>query len=205
MKQPVFLLFIGILLLGLMAAGCGGKPITPAPQAVTELTVSAAVSLKDALAEIRTHYEKKNPGVKLIYNLGASGTLQKQIEQGAPADLFISAAPKQMNELEQKNLLNNQTGQSGGRISQFPVQPCGCRISHWKCVSISSGGSWCCLVRRAAARPLPCAALPDCCGLTPGGSPAATKYFSMRDASSTYRPVTGTSGICSRTMHCFRT
>jgi molybdate transport system substrate-binding protein len=109
MKQPVFVLFIGILLFGLMVAGCGGKPIATAPQAVTELTVSAAVSLKDALAEIRTHYEKKNPGIKLIYNLGASGTLQKQIEQGAPADLFISAAPKQMNELEQKNLLNKAT------------------------------------------------------------------------------------------------
>jgi len=109
MNRMVFKLLIGTLLISLAAAGCGGgSPSTPPVSAAppTELTISAAVSLKDALAEIKTRYEQKNPRIKLVYNLGASGTLQKQIEQGAPADLFISAAPKQMNELEAKNLLN---------------------------------------------------------------------------------------------------
>ncbi len=91
--------------------GCGGeKQAPPAAQAQpVEINVSAAVSLKDALAEIQKNYQAKNPNVKLAYNLGASGALQKQIEQGAPADIFISAAPKQMNELEEKNLVNKAT------------------------------------------------------------------------------------------------
>jgi molybdate transport system substrate-binding protein len=96
----------------LALAGCGAeKQAPPAAQQAqpVEINISAAVSLKDALAEIQKNYQAKNPNVKLVYNLGASGSLQKQIEQGAPADIFISAAPKQMNELEGKNLMNKAT------------------------------------------------------------------------------------------------
>lgn len=92
--------------------GCSSSNQNPpaAQQAQpVEINVSAAVSLKDALAEIQKNYQAKNPNVKLVYNLGASGSLQKQIEQGAPADIFISAAPKQMDELEAKNLTNKAT------------------------------------------------------------------------------------------------
>ncbi|GMB01620.1 molybdate ABC transporter substrate-binding protein [Pelosinus sp. IPA-1] len=104
-------LMAALLIVAAMTTGCGGEksaaPATP-PQKV-ELNVSAAVSLKDALAEIQKNYEAKNSNIKLVYNLGASGALQKQIEQGAPADIFISAAPKQMNDLEEKNLVNKAT------------------------------------------------------------------------------------------------
>lgn len=79
------------------------------PKEVVELNISAAVSLKDALNEIGKKYQDSHPDVKLVYNLGASGSLQKQIEQGAPADIFISAAPKQMNDLEAQNLINKNT------------------------------------------------------------------------------------------------
>ena len=96
-------LFLGVMAISLLVAGCGGA------SQPTELNISAAVSMKDALAEIQTNYQKKAPHVKLVYNLGASGSLQKQIEQGAPADIFISAAPKQMNELEAKNLVIKAT------------------------------------------------------------------------------------------------
>lgn len=100
-----------ILVTVLAISGCGGakEPTPAAKQQPIELTVSAAVSLKDALNEIQKNYQAKNPNVKLLYNLGASGSLQKQIEQGAPADIFISAAPKQMNELAEKNLVNKAT------------------------------------------------------------------------------------------------
>ncbi|HMM22735.1 MAG TPA: molybdate ABC transporter substrate-binding protein [Selenomonadales bacterium] len=101
-----------LLLTALPALGCGsGAKQTPAqaPAQPVELNISAAVSLKDVLAEVQKSYEAKNPHVKLVYNLGASGTLQKQIEQGAPADIFISAAPAQMNELEAKNLIVKTT------------------------------------------------------------------------------------------------
>ena len=98
---------VGLLLGLLLLAGCGGEQ--PKGAAPVELNVSAAVSMKDALEEIQQQYQKKNPNVKLVFNLGASGSLQKQIEQGAPADLFISAAPKQMDDLQAKGLLQQQT------------------------------------------------------------------------------------------------
>lgn len=102
----------GVLLTAVLAVtGCGGGQ-APAPstrQTPVELNISAAVSLKDALTEIQKNYQTKNPQVKLLYNLGASGSLQKQIEQGAPADIFISAAPKQMNELQEKKLIDAAT------------------------------------------------------------------------------------------------
>lgn len=104
-------LMTAMLIVAAITTGCGGeKPAAPAtPPQKVELNVSAAVSLKDALAEIQKNYEAKNSNIKLVYNLGASGALQKQIEQGAPADIFISAAPKQMNDLEEKNLVNKAT------------------------------------------------------------------------------------------------
>ncbi|AIF53384.1 molybdate ABC transporter substrate-binding protein [Pelosinus sp. UFO1] len=104
-------LMAALLIVAAITTGCSGeKPAAPAtPPEKVELNVSAAVSLKDALAEIQKNYEAKNSNIKLVYNLGASGALQKQIEQGAPADIFISAAPKQMNDLEEKNLVNKAT------------------------------------------------------------------------------------------------
>ena len=114
MKNLSRVLLLGAVTISLLVAGCGGASQPPAPKAAdapkpVELNISAAVSMKDALAEIQTNYQKKAPHVKLVYNLGASGSLQKQIEQGAPADIFISAAPKQMNELEAKNLVIKAT------------------------------------------------------------------------------------------------
>ncbi len=77
--------------------------------AKVELYVSAAASLKDAMLELEKPYEAKHPGVQLIFNFNSSGALQTQIEQGAPADLFYSAALKQMDNLDQKNLLKKGT------------------------------------------------------------------------------------------------
>ena len=57
-----------------------------------ELTISAAASLKDAMEVIQRTYEEEHPEVKLKFNFGGSGSLQQQISQGAPVDLFFSAA-----------------------------------------------------------------------------------------------------------------
>lgn len=110
-RYSVWVLMIGFMVLTFFTAGCATSKQEPPGQTAqaVELNVSAAVSLKDALLEIQTKYQAKAPNVHLLYNLGASGSLQKQIEQGAPADIFISAAPKQMNELESKNLVNKAT------------------------------------------------------------------------------------------------
>jgi molybdate transport system substrate-binding protein len=85
------------------AGGFAGSP--PQQSGKTDLTVSAAISLKDALDEAKQTYIASNPNVTIEANYGASGTLQIQIEQGAPVDLFLSAAPKQMDALETKALL----------------------------------------------------------------------------------------------------
>lgn len=70
-----------------------------------ELTVSAAASLADALEEIKGLYQQEAENVKITYNFASSGTLQQQIEQGAPVDIFFSAATRQMDALEEKGLL----------------------------------------------------------------------------------------------------
>ncbi|MFZ0446728.1 MAG: molybdate ABC transporter substrate-binding protein [Bacillus sp. (in: firmicutes)] len=57
-----------------------------------ELTISAAASLKDAMEVIQSTYQEEHPEVTLKFNLGGSGSLQQQISQGAPVDLFFSAA-----------------------------------------------------------------------------------------------------------------
>ena len=73
--------------------------------AATPLTVSAAASLKDALTEIQKLYAKAQPDVTVVGNFAGSGALQQQIENGAPVDVFLSAAPKQMDALDKRGLL----------------------------------------------------------------------------------------------------
>jgi molybdate transport system substrate-binding protein len=73
--------------------------------AAQELTLSVAISMKEAVEELGRRFTQSRPGVVLRYNFGASGELQKQIEAGAPVDLFVSAAQRQMDELEMKGLI----------------------------------------------------------------------------------------------------
>ena len=74
-----------------------------------ELNISAAASLKEAMADLEAAYTSKNPEVSFVINYGSSGSLQQQIEQGAPCDLFISAGEKQMTALEEEGLLLDGT------------------------------------------------------------------------------------------------
>lgn len=98
------------------ASGEGTSPATSESQEKVELTISAAASLTDAMTEIKTSYEQAHPNISLNFNFGASGALQQQIEQGAPADIFVSASAKNIKALvdehliastDQKNLLQN--------------------------------------------------------------------------------------------------
>ena len=66
----------------------------------TELIVFAAASMTETLNQIKELYEAENPDVTLVYNFDSSGTLKTQIQEGADCDVFISAAPKQMNQLD---------------------------------------------------------------------------------------------------------
>ena len=63
------------------------------------------------------------PGVTLRYNFGASGDLQKQIEAGAPIDVFLSAAQRQMDELERQNLIVSGTRRAFARNVLTGIKP----------------------------------------------------------------------------------
>ncbi|WP_121443792.1 molybdate ABC transporter substrate-binding protein [Brockia lithotrophica] len=98
-------------LLALSLGGCGGKAAQEAPpsqeaKAPTTLTVSAAISLKDALTELKGVYEKDHPNVKIDYNFGASGNLKEQILSGASVDVFLSVGKKEIDELKDKNYVD---------------------------------------------------------------------------------------------------
>ena len=73
--------------------------------APVELMIAAAASLTDVTAEIQEAYKAVAPNVTLKFTYGASGALQTQIEEGAPVDIFMSAAQKQMDALEEGALL----------------------------------------------------------------------------------------------------
>lgn len=69
------------------------------------LLIAAAASLQNALEDIDPLFESAYPRIKVNYNFAASGPLQQQIEQGAPVDVFISAASRQMDNLQEKKLI----------------------------------------------------------------------------------------------------
>jgi len=92
---------IGLLIIAFSFNGC----LKPA----ATINVSAATSLTDAVGEINALYKKENPNVNVIANFAAPGTIQQQIENGAPADVFISASPTQMDALQKKHLIIENT------------------------------------------------------------------------------------------------
>lgn len=100
-KRLKFLSFLGCV--SLLLTGCSSS--TASENGTIELNISAAASLKEAMADLETAYASKNPEVSFVINYGSSGSLQQQIEQGAPCDLFISAGEKQMTALEEEGLL----------------------------------------------------------------------------------------------------
>jgi molybdate transport system substrate-binding protein len=74
-------------------AGCGAASASAAPTSVTpaELTIFAAASLRDAIDEAAEAYEAAHPGTTVIVSADSSAALATQIEQGAPADVLLSA------------------------------------------------------------------------------------------------------------------
>ena len=75
----------------------------------SELLVSGAISLRESLQEIGALFERRHSDVKVMFNFGASGVLQQQIERGAPVDVFVSAEAKQMDDLQAKGLILDDT------------------------------------------------------------------------------------------------
>ena len=124
--QKVISVFLAGVLSATMLSACGTKApsskavdtteaeVTTTTAATTvsapvELTISAAASLTDVMNDISTKYKGVAPNVTITYNFGASGALQTQIEEGAPADIFMSAAKKQMDALSTGGLIAEDT------------------------------------------------------------------------------------------------
>ncbi|WP_217587631.1 molybdate ABC transporter substrate-binding protein [Lentibacillus saliphilus] len=115
-KQLYGLMVLVLTMVMLTVSGCsnendhendqtenGASKDTPA-----ELTISVAASLADVMEDIKTDYEETH-NVTLTFNLAGSGTLAQQIQQGAPADAFISANQNWMDTLEEEGLLVDDT------------------------------------------------------------------------------------------------
>lgn len=102
--------FLGLGLVSLMTA-CSAPGFSQSGETSVTLTISAAASLQDAMREVAQIYRDQSPTVRVDYNFASSGALQRQIEQGAPVDVYISAAPQQMDDLETQELLETQTRQ----------------------------------------------------------------------------------------------
>ena len=98
MRPPYLLILLNFACL---LIGCSGE----------ELVIFGAMSLTDALTEISQRFGGER-NVKVYCNFAGSSTLQRQIEKGAPADVFISASPKQIDALQQKGLLYEDSRQA---------------------------------------------------------------------------------------------
>ena len=129
LRRSLWTLVFGILAMGapfqgIYSSNTKSSPVV-SPTPPDDVTVSAAISLKDALDEISHLYSSEHPGADVHFNLGGSGTLQRQIEQGAPVDIFISASPKEMDSLQSQGLLLPDTRKKLARNSVVLIIPAG--------------------------------------------------------------------------------
>ncbi|WP_028256987.1 molybdate ABC transporter substrate-binding protein [Veillonella montpellierensis] len=113
MKKRIVGIIVGLFVCGLLV-GCGNTNPTMGDSknqtfANQTLTISGAASLKGALTEIADEYKKEKnlSDNQIVINFAGSGTLRQQIEQGAPASIFISADEKNMKMLEEKQLVSD--------------------------------------------------------------------------------------------------
>ena len=108
------------LSLALALTACGGNSDTTSGDTAddtaetsaepVELYVFAAASLEESLNQVIAAYKAVAPEVTVVATYDSSGTLKAQIQEGADCDVFISAAPKQMNQLDAEGGAENTEG-----------------------------------------------------------------------------------------------
>jgi molybdate transport system substrate-binding protein len=110
--------FAGILWIALLATACSTAPATsPSSSPVgKDLTIYGAASLKGSLEAVRTAYEAAVPGTTITIATDASSTLRTQIEQGAPADVFLSADQTNPTKLVDAGLTDGPAGDFAGNL-----------------------------------------------------------------------------------------
>lgn len=111
MRRITAVIIVCTMMIGLLTACGNPKPVEPPTETSqkTELVVFAAASMTETLEEIAKTYETEHSNIKLTFNFDSSGTLKTQIEEGAPCDLFISAAAKQMDGLNDGGYIDAAT------------------------------------------------------------------------------------------------
>ncbi len=118
MNHRRILIFLLIMILSTTVLfGCKSEDVSTedddipdeTPKKTVELLVSAAASLTDVMEELAEEYKAVEPEIDLTFTFGSSGALQAQIEEGAPVDVFMSAAQKQMDSLKTDGLMLDDT------------------------------------------------------------------------------------------------
>jgi molybdate transport system substrate-binding protein len=93
-----------------------------------ELTLSVAISTKEAMEAVGRIFTRDHPGTTPRFNFGSSGALEKQIEAGAPVDLFVSAGERQMDALERLGLIRAETRRVFARNVLTVIKPADSRL-----------------------------------------------------------------------------
>lgn len=107
MKKMFALVLALAMALGLTA--CTSTTGGETGEETVDVVVFAAASMEASLTEIAEQYKTVTPNVNLVFTFDSSGTLKTQIEEGAVCDLFISAAQKQMNQLDSADTTGTNT------------------------------------------------------------------------------------------------
>ncbi|WP_179884776.1 molybdate ABC transporter substrate-binding protein [Bacillus sp. AFS015802] len=94
-----------VIFIILLVTGCA-----PKDRDKVTLTISAAASLKDSMMEVKKEFEKQHPAIHIVFNFGGTGALRKQVEQGAPSDVFLSASKKDYERLVDRGLIDSSLG-----------------------------------------------------------------------------------------------
>jgi molybdate transport system substrate-binding protein len=105
-SKLVVLACVSVAALALVSCGGGGGGGSEGGQRGGTLTILAASSLTDAFGELGNTFEEQNQGVQVKQTFGASSDLLAQIEQGAPADVFASAAEEEMDTADKDGLVS---------------------------------------------------------------------------------------------------
>ncbi|MGJ8730635.1 molybdate ABC transporter substrate-binding protein [Listeria aquatica] len=107
MKLKNLGVFLAIFLLVILAA-CGNEASPSKKETKTDLHISAAASLKDAIDMIKPLYEKAHPGTKLTFDFAGSGQIRERVESGAPIDGVLFASESDMDKLIQAKKATNK-------------------------------------------------------------------------------------------------
>ena len=103
--------------------------LTAAPVHALEVRISAAASLTDVIKELAANFRRQHPDIDVLANFASSGALARQIEAGAPADIYVSANPKWMDYLRQQGVIAEDSQRALVRNSLVFIGPPGSGIA----------------------------------------------------------------------------